>query len=164
MTETRLLALTLLCGLLLGCRDAPVCPLEGTWAVSELGCSGGSGGLSGPLDATYTFNGAQGHTRWVLPGCTVEASFEVQTDGAEVRVRERLYTCSPSEATGGEAVPCCESGPVDVPLTYTCRASQAGMSWMAELRGGGEVGPWAGRGPWRGCRPGEVGMMRLERR
>lgn len=164
MTRTYLLISILLFGLLAGCRSEPVCPLEGSWVVSELGCSGGSGGIPDPIDATYTFEGAQGHTRWVLPGCTVEAQFEVQTDGAEVRVRERQHTCSPSEATGGDAFPCCESGPVDLSLSYTCRASREGLGWLAELKDEGPEGPWAGRGPWRGCRPGEVGMMKLERR
>lgn len=164
MSETQMMTLILLVALVSGCPDTPVCPLEGSWSVEELGCKGGSRGPQEPLDATYTFDGAQGHTRWVLPGCTVEAQFELQTDGAEIRVRETQHTCSVTDAPTGNSTPCCESGPVDLSLTYTCRASQRDMSWMANLQRDGDEGPWAGRGPWRGCHPGDVGMMRLKRR
>jgi len=154
---------------LVGCNATPICPLEGTWAVSSLGCSGGSGGLPGPIDATYTFTETGGHTTWRLQGCTVEAHFEVEATGAEVRVRERRHVCRTEDGAGGTAaIPCCESGAVDVALTYTCRKGGRGvMDWFTALAEDGPerstTGPWAGRGPWRGCRPGEVGMMRLER-
>ena len=175
--STRVMALWVVICALTGCRDAPVCPLEGTWEVTALGCSGGAGGLRGAIDATYTFDGPRGHTRWSLPGCTVEAHFDVEPEGVEVHIRERRHVCSTSEVLEGQqATPCCISGDVDVALSYTCRVSSVGMDWMATLRPSrptkgaddgsrpaNDPGPWAGRGPWRGCRPGDVGMMRLER-
>ncbi len=163
--STRVMALWVVICALTGCRDAPVCPLEGTWEVTALGCSGGAGGLRGAIDATYTFDGTHGHTRWALPGCTVEAHFDVDNEGTDVRVRERRHNCSASEVPDGQvATPCCESRDVDVALTYTCRASPNGLDWTASLAPTGDSGPgpWAGRGPWRGCRAGDVGRMRLE--
>ena len=59
---------------------------------------------------------------------------------------------------------------LDVPLsgnaslTYTCYSAPGRRDWIAKLSPeGDDTGPWADRGPWRGCRPGDVGMMRLER-
>ncbi len=152
-----------LIGWMAGCHSQPVCSLAGTWTVERLGCTGHPDRRPGPVDATYTFKGDRGHTRWSLPGCTVEADFEVTMAGAEIRVREVRHTCTASEVAEGETkIPCCESKDVDLHLSYLCQSSVEGLDWTASLRESGPVGPWAGRGPWRGCPDGSLGMMRLK--
>ena len=146
-----------------GCQSKPGCALDGTWTVERLGCTGHPDGPAGSVDATYTFDGSRGLTRWSLPGCTVEAEFEVVIDGADVSVRETRHTCTASDVPEGQTkTPCCESRDVDLQLTYVCQSSSEGLDWMADLQEGGDVGPWAGRGPWRGCPAGSLGMMRLK--
>ena len=147
------------------CSTTPLCPMEGQWAVTELGCSKGAGRLDKGLEATYTITGDQGVTRWTMPGCTVEAQFTLESDGARMHVREQGHTCTTTAvAEGASETPCCESAEVNIPLTYTCYSAPGRRDWIAKLSPEGEdTGPWADRGPWRGCRPGDVGMMRLER-
>ena len=84
---------------------------------------------------------------------------------ARMHVREQGHTCTTTAvAEGASETPCCESAEVNIPLTYTCYSAPGRRDWIAKLSPEGEdTGPWADRGPWRGCRPGDVGMMRLER-
>ena len=163
----RALAITLTTAALAlaGCSAKSPCALEGTWAVSGLSCADGAGGIPGPIDATYTFTGDGGRTTWRLPGCRVEAHFDAEATGERVRLRERRHLCDATAPGQGQAAfPCCEPGPVDLALSYTCSVEGEEMLWQTELSGQGQpTGPWAQRGPWRGCRAGDVGTMRLRR-
>ena len=138
------------------------CNIEGTWRVERLGCTGHPNARPAHVDATYTFNGERGTTRWELPGCTVEAEFDISVDGTDVRVRERRHTCQATPLKEGQdPTPCCTSAEVDVDLAYRCQLGPEGVNWMATLRKEGARGPWADKGAWRGCPDGSLGMMRL---
>ena len=158
----RLSLLIALCTSLAGCEAKSPCALTGTWEVERLGCTGHPNARPAHVEATYTFEGTGGTTRWVLPGCTVEAEFERTLDGTQVKLHERRHTCEATEvAEGVEPTPCCTSAAVDVTLSYRCQAGSAGVDWLATLKDDGDEGPWADRGAWRGCPTGSLGMMRL---
>jgi hypothetical protein len=158
----RLSLLVALFATIAGCEAKSSCALTGTWEVERLGCTDHPDKRRIDVNATYTFEGTGGTTRWVLPGCTVEAEFDLVRDGTEMKIHERQHTCEVTEvAEGVERTPCCTSSAVDVALSYRCQAGSAGVDWMATLREAGEIGPWADRGPWRGCPTGSLGMMRL---
>jgi hypothetical protein len=162
MFTRRLSLLLVLFGCFAGCQERPPCALSGTWQVEHLGCTDHPNDRPAYVNATYTFNGDHGTTRWVLPGCTVEAAFDLSIDGPRVKLHERQHTCEATPVTSGtEPTPCCTSAPVDIDLSYRCQAGSAGVDWMVTLSDQGDVGPWAGRGAWRGCSAGSLGMMRL---
>ena len=159
---SRLAFIALLLSGLVACEKRMSCDLKGTWRVERLGCTEHPDARPAPVQATYTFDGSGGTTRWELPGCTVEADFEMEVDGTELLVRERAHRCEPTPPKAGESpTPCCSSSKVDVILAYRCQLGPDGADWMATLKSGGETGPWADRGAWRGCREGSLGMMRL---
>ena len=157
--------LTLLIALfagLAGCEAKSPCALTGTWEVERLGCTNHPEERPAYVKATYTFEGNGGTTRWVRPGCTIEADFDLEVDGTLMKLRERRHTCEVTEvAEGIDKTPCCTSSAVDMKLSYRCQAGSEGGDWMATLEASGDEGPWADRGAWRGCPSGSLGMMRL---
>ena len=158
----RLSLFILLAASLTGCEAKSPCALTGTWEVERLACTGHPEARPDHVKASYTFDGAGGTTRWELPGCTVEAQFDLTLDGTQVTLRERQHTCEATAvADGEEATPCCTSSAVDMTLNYRCQPGSEGVDWIATLTTDGETGPWANRGAWRGCPTGSLGMMRL---
>ena len=147
---------------LVACEKRTACDLRGTWEVERIGCTGHPDDRPAHVKASYTFKEGGGTTRWELPGCTVEAKFKLDTDGSEIRIKEVEHLCEAQELKPGqEAVPCCTSSKADLSLAYRCQIGPEGVDWMATLKKEGPLGPWAGRGAWRGCPDGSVGMMRL---
>ncbi len=160
----RLSIISLLMFALVACEKRTPCDLRGTWEVERLGCTGHPDERPAHVEASYLFEQGTGTTRWELPGCTVEAKFTFQTENTEFHIQEVEHIC---EATplkeGEEATPCCTSAKTDLKLSYRCQLGPEGVDWMATLAKDGPVGPWAGRGAWRGCPEGSVGMMRLRK-
>ena len=160
-------ALAILLVLLAGCRAAPTCEVAGrAWRVLAVGCEGVAGDLlqrGGVAEARYDLTGDPGRSRWALPGCELDVELTASERGDRVALHETRHACR-STGAGEAGLPCCESGAADLRLEFACSA--AGPSGARTLTAalaaeGAPVGPWAGRGPWRGCAAGALATLTL---